>query len=73
MYESHSGRARSLARQAKIDDRNSQLFLHSSDVIPLSSVLLGSAAEDAAKVQGAKDGRRHGRWQGPQEGQFVYQ
>ena len=28
-----------------------------------------TAAEDAAEVEGAEDGGRHGRWQGPQEGQ----
>jgi len=30
-----------------------------------------TAAEDAAEVEGAEDGGRHGRWQGPQEGQFA--
>ena len=30
-----------------------------------------TAAEDAAKVEGAEDGRRHGRWQGSQEGQCT--
>lgn len=29
------------------------------------------AAEDAAEVEGAKNGRRHGRWQGPQEGELT--
>lgn len=30
------------------------------------------AAKDAAEVEGAKDGRRHGWWQGPQEGQCGF-
>ena len=31
----------------------------------------GVAAEDAAEVEGAKNGRRHGWWQGPQEGKST--